>query len=110
MTRLTAAERETTITMSDADDLAWVVTSQRPIARRLRHLAARHPGAVTIRRDERNRHGQPLVEARIPAVFVGIRPSRHEAFRTAMPHPTPRPEAAHVDSMPRGHDSGGRTA
>ena len=79
--RLTAAERETVITMCDAGDRAWVHSEQRPMIRNLRKIAHAYPAHVEIIDSRKTPGGSPMIEVELPAEFVSVRPSRSPRYR-----------------------------
>jgi hypothetical protein len=69
---LTAAERETIITMNDEDDHAEIWTAQRPIITKLKKNAA----ATLI--DEGKHDGSAWAQFRLPAGLLSFRSTRQK--------------------------------
>lgn len=72
--KLLKSERETVINCNDAEDVAYISTSQEPMKRRLRKLAESHPDDVKITNED---HYTLFVE--LPKKWISpsrIRPPR----------------------------------
>jgi len=67
---LTAAERETSISMSDENDVAYIYTAQRKVLTRLR----KNPAAKLI--EEGNHGGSPWARFELPAGLISFRSRR----------------------------------
>jgi hypothetical protein len=67
---LTAAERETIVTMNDEDGHADIWTAQRPIITKLR----KNPAATLI--DEGKHDGSAWAQFRLPAALLSFRTKR----------------------------------
>jgi len=88
MESLTAAERETVITMNDEDDVADIWTAQRPVITKLK----KNPAAVLV---EEGKHGSTVwARFQLPASLISFRSTKRvgrvpseeerEAFRARM--------------------------